>query len=147
MNIKAKLVISICTFILSASGYAANTVMADSTKQDVHSQAQDDNKDLKKKKKDDSKKLEKKNEYDELIKKGGTIKKGLFTVRHIEDKWYFEVPDSIIGRYLLAVTRLTAVPQGLGKFSGEEVNENTLYFEKREYHSFLPLCSSLQDHR
>lgn len=132
MNIKAKLVISICTFILSTSGYAANTFMADSTKQDVHTQSQDDNKDLKKKKKDDGKKPEKKNEYDELIKKGGTVKKGLFTVRHIEDKWYFEVPDSIIGRYLLAVTRLTAVPQGLGKFSGEEVNENTLYFEKRD---------------
>lgn len=45
-----------------------------------------------------------------LAKKGGTVKKGLFTVRHIEDKWYFEVPDSIIGRYLLAVTRLAAVP-------------------------------------
>ena len=64
MNIKAKLVISICTFILSTSGYAANTFMADSTKQDVHTQAQDDNKDLKKKKKDDNKKPEKKNEYE-----------------------------------------------------------------------------------
>lgn len=137
MNIKAKLVISLCTFILSVNGYAANTVMADSTKQDVHTQAQDDNKDLKKKKKDDNKKPEKKNEYDELIKKGGTVKKGLFTVRHIEDKWYFDIPDSIIGRYLLAVTRLTAVPQGLGKFSGEEVNENTLYFEKRDDNTLL----------
>jgi hypothetical protein len=65
------------------------------------------------------------------------IKDGLFTISKLKTDWYFEIPDSIIGRYLLAVTRLTAVPQGLGKFSGEEVNENTLYFEKRDDNTLL----------
>ena len=60
---------------------------------------------------DVKKKVKKKNEYADLLKKGGTELKGLFTVRHIEDKWYFEVPDSLLGRYFLAVTRLTATPQ------------------------------------
>lgn len=76
------------------------------------------------------KKNEKKNEYDELIKKGGSQLKGLFTVRHIEDKWYFEIPDSLLGRYFLAVTRLTGTPQDFGKYAGEEMNEATVYFEK-----------------
>ena len=67
----------------------------------------------------------------------GSVEKGLFTVRHIEDKWYLEVPDSVIGRYLLAVTRFRSVPQGFGKFSGEEVNEQTIYFEQRDDKNLL----------
>lgn len=74
-----------------------------------------------------------KNEYADLIKKGGTTKEGLFTVRHIQDKWYFEIPDTLLGRYLMCVTRYTAVPQNFGKFAGEKVNEATVYFEKHDY--------------
>ncbi len=87
--------------------------------------------------KDSVKKEEKKGEYYDLIKKDSTFRKGLFTVRKIEDKYYFEVPDSMLGRYLLAVTRYTSVPQGFGKFAGEQVNENTLYFEKRDKKTML----------
>lgn len=83
------------------------------------------------------KEKEKKNEYDELIKKGGSQLKGLFTVRHIEDKWYFEIPDSLLGRYFLAVTRLTGTPQDFGKYAGEEMNEATVYFEKRDDKTML----------
>lgn len=76
--------------------------------------------------------MEKELPYDQLIKKPGSVREGIFTVRHIEDKWYFEIPDSIIGRYLLAVTRFTGVPQNFGKFSGEAVNQQTIYFEQRD---------------
>ena len=31
--------------------------------------------------------------YAKLIKKGGSVREGLFTVRHIKDDWYLEVPD------------------------------------------------------
>ncbi len=86
---------------------------------------------------DTAKTKEKKGEFYDLIKKDSTFRTGLFTVRHIEDKYYFEVPDSMLGRYLLAVTRFTSVPQGLGKFAGEEVNESTLYFEKRDKKTML----------
>ncbi len=48
--------------------------------------------------------------------------RGMFTVRHIKDNWYFEVPDTLLGRLLLAVTRFKAVPQGFKMLSGEEVN-------------------------
>ena len=40
------------------------------------------------------KKDEKLSDYVKLIKKGGSVQKGLFTVRHIENKWYFEVPTT-----------------------------------------------------
>ena len=75
--------------------------------------------------------------YEQLVKKKGSVQQGLFTVRHIDDQWYFEVPDSIIGRYLLAVTRFTAVPQNFGKFAGEAVNQQTVYFEQRDDKTML----------
>ena len=92
----------------------------------------------KSKAKGDKKEDEKKeSEYEKLVKKGGTLKKGLFTMRHIEDKYYFEIPDSMLGRLILCVTRFTAVPQGFSQFPGEEVNQSTIYFEQREEKTML----------
>ena len=92
------------------------------------------------------KKPEKKEtEYEKLLKKGGVTTEGLFTVRHIEDKYYFEVPDDLLGRMLLCVTRFTAVPQGLGKFAGEEVSEGAIYFERRDTTQLL-LRQYVQSH-
>ena len=65
-----------------------------------------------------AKKEPKETEYQKIIKKGGTVTDGLFRVRHIEDKYYFEVPDSMLGRYILCVTRFTAVPQNFGQVAG-----------------------------
>ena len=79
-----------------------------------------------------AKKQPKETEYQKIIKKGGTVTDGLFRVRHIEDKYYFEVPDSMLGRYILCVTRFTAVPQNFGQFAGEEITHSTIYFEKRD---------------
>ena len=87
----------------------------------------------------------KETEYEKLLKKGGVTTEGLFTVRHIEDKYYFEVPDDMLGRMLLCVTRFTAVPQSLGKFAGEEVSEGTVYFEKRDTTQLL-LRQYVQSH-
>ena len=102
-------------------------VIADTLSNDTTKQA----------KKKEKEKEKKPTEYEKLLKKGGTELKGLFTVRHIEDKYYFEVPDSMLKRLILCVTRYTAVPQGFGQFAGEEVNQSTIYFEKRDSSSLL----------
>ncbi|GJH41679.1 glutaminyl-tRNA synthetase [Capnocytophaga sp. HP1101] len=75
--------------------------------------------------------------YDKLLKKKGLERNGLFTVRKIEDKWYFEVPDSLLNRYFLCVTRLKAAPQNFGLYAGEKVNEQTVYFEQRDEKTLL----------
>lgn len=128
-------------FILSMGmSLHAHTLFSSSLKVDTTKTEQKVAKEVHKTSKDtaDVKKgNQKKNPYDDLIKKGGTTLKGLFTVHHIEDKWYFEVPDSLLGRYFLAVTRLTAAPQGFGKFAGEMINESTIYFEKRDGKTML----------
>ena len=68
--------------------------------------------------------------YHKVVKDGGSMREGMFTVRHIKDDWYFEVPDSLLGRMLLAVTRFTSVPQDFRMFGGEEVNRSAVYFEQ-----------------
>ena len=107
-------------FAVKADTLSKDTTVIDTTKVDKE--------DVKSK----NKKEPKETEYQKLIKKGGTVTDGLFRVRHIEDKYYFEVPDSMIGRYILCVTRFTAVPQNFGMFAGEEITHSTIYFEKRD---------------
>ncbi|WP_255431043.1 zinc-dependent metalloprotease [Pedobacter sp. N36a] len=68
--------------------------------------------------------------YEKLIPKTASSKQGLFDVKCTDDKWYFEIPDSLLNRYILAVTRYVAMPQGAGSFGGEKANEQTVYFEK-----------------
>ena len=71
-----------------------------------------------------------KDAYAKLVKQGGSKVDGLFTVRHIKDKWYLEVPDTLLGRMMLVVTRFANVPQGFKLLSGEEVNRSVVYMEQ-----------------
>ena len=72
------------------------------------------------------------NAYTKLVAKGGSEQHGLFTVRHIDKDWYLEVPDSLLGRHLLSVTRFLAVPEGFKLLSGEEVNHSVVYWEEHD---------------
>ena len=67
--------------------------------------------------------------YKEVITDKAITKKGLFTVHKVEDKYYFEIPDALLGREILAVVRFAKVPTGAG-YGGEIANQNTLTFEK-----------------
>ena len=71
-----------------------------------------------------------KDPYHKIVKEGGSMREGLFTVRHIKDDWYLEVPDELLGRMLLCVTRFISVPQDFKMFSGEEVNRSAVYLEQ-----------------
>ena len=68
--------------------------------------------------------------FGEGITKKAVSQKGVFSVHFLDDKYYFEIPDSLLGRELLAVTRFTKVAGGARKYGGEEVNEQSLQFEK-----------------
>ncbi len=67
--------------------------------------------------------------YKEVITDKAKTTKGLFTVHKVEDKWYFEIPDSLFGREILAITRIAKTATGAG-YGGEEANEQVLRFEK-----------------
>ena len=68
--------------------------------------------------------------YKEVITAKAVSKSGLFTIHHVDDKWYFEVPDSILGREFMAITRYSQTPGGAGIYGGEEANQQTMRWEK-----------------
>jgi hypothetical protein len=68
--------------------------------------------------------------YKDVITDKAITKKGLFTVHKVDEKYYFEIADSVLGREVLAVTRFVKVPGGGGTYGGEQANEQSLKFEK-----------------
>ncbi len=59
-----------------------------------------------------------------------SFSEGLFGAARNEKDWYLEIPDSLLGRRFLAVTRYVTNTVGAGVYGGEEVNEAMLYWEK-----------------
>ena len=59
-----------------------------------------------------------------------TFSEGLFGAAQNEKDWYLEIPDALLGRRFLAITRYVTNTVGAGVYGGEEVNEAMLYWEK-----------------
>ncbi|AEV99412.1 hypothetical protein A4D02_26610 [Niastella koreensis] len=68
--------------------------------------------------------------YKAIVTAKTTTKKGLFYIHKNDDKYYFEIPDSLLGRELLLTTWLVKVPGGSPKFGGEVMNTRTISFDK-----------------
>jgi len=72
--------------------------------------------------------------YSDFVNAKTTTRKGLFTIHKTEERWFLEITDSIIGRDILVVTRLSKAGadmrnQMLG-YAGDEVNESVIRFDK-----------------
>src|ERR1700744_6082298 len=72
--------------------------------------------------------------YKEVITDKAVSHPGLFTVHRVEDKWYFEIPDSIFGRDILVNTRYGKTAAG-GNYGGEQVNLQTIQWQKGPSHT------------
>ena len=71
--------------------------------------------------------------YKDVITDKAITQKGLFIVHRVEDKYYFELPDSVMNHEIMAVTRFVKVPAikgGRGTYGGELTNQQTIAFEK-----------------
>jgi len=55
---------------------------------------------------------------------------GLYSIYKVKNNWFFEVPDSLLERYILTITRYISTPVDGGIYGGEMVNNQTLYWEK-----------------
>ncbi len=67
--------------------------------------------------------------YRKLISSKAKTQKGLFTVHKINSDYFFEIPDSVIDREFIVVTRIAKAPTGKG-YGGEEENTQVLRWEK-----------------
>jgi hypothetical protein len=67
--------------------------------------------------------------YKEVITAKAQSDEGLFTVHRIEEKLYYEIPNAMLGKEMLLVTRQAKTP-GVG-YGGESVNEEVVRWERK----------------
>lgn len=61
--------------------------------------------------------------------KPSIVRPGLIDVTKVKKDWYWEIPTSLLGRDILVTSRFISTPAGCKKFGGEQLNEQTVYFE------------------
>lgn len=67
--------------------------------------------------------------YKEIITDKAVTHNGFFKVHKIDEKYYFEIPDSMLGRDILIVNRLAKTQAGTG-YGGDQIGQNVVHFEK-----------------
>lgn len=72
--------------------------------------------------------------YQEVIPDRAVTDAGAITVHRVDDRWFFEVPDSLRTRDFLLVSRIAGVPANFGGFTaaGTSVEERVVRWERRE---------------
>ncbi|WP_430409481.1 zinc-dependent metalloprotease [Kordia sp.] len=78
--------------------------------------------------------------YGKVITKDAKSDPGLFTVHELDDKFYYEIPDSLFNREMLMVTRIAKTASGLG-FGGGKQNTQVLRWEKNRKQVLLRVVS------
>jgi hypothetical protein len=72
--------------------------------------------------------------YKEVITDKAKTDNGLFKVHKIEDKYYFEIPDSLLNRDILVVNRISKAAAGMRSgffgYAGDQIGQNVVRFEK-----------------
>lgn len=68
--------------------------------------------------------------FSEVITKKAKTSKGLLTVHQVDDKWYFEISDSIFNREMMTVTRYSKTVAGVGMYGGEQIGSQVIKWEK-----------------
>ncbi|HYC40683.1 MAG TPA: zinc-dependent metalloprotease [Chitinophagaceae bacterium] len=72
--------------------------------------------------------------YSEVITEKARTDEGLFRVHRVEDRWYFEIPDTLLGRDIMVVNRIAKssvnAPKSFGGYAGDQINESVIRFDK-----------------
>lgn len=72
--------------------------------------------------------------YNNLIRSNAITRKGMFTVHKVDDKYYFEIPDSLLGRDILIVGRIAQGAAGVRPeytgYAGDQIGNTVIRFEK-----------------
>ena len=91
--------------------------------------------------KQEKKEKEKKEKtYDEIIGKKAKSDDGLFLVHQVDEKFYYEIPDSLLNKEMLMVTRIAKTTSGLG-FGGGKQNTQVVRWVKKRKQILLRIVS------
>lgn len=99
----------------------------------INLQAQD-------KKSKDDKKEKKEKTFDDIITKDAKSDEGLFNIHEVKDKFYYEIPDTLLGKEMLMVTRIAKTANGLG-FGGGKQNTQVVRWVKKRNQIILRIVS------
>ena len=91
------------------------------------------------KEKDKDGKAAKEKKFKDLITDEAETKEGLFTVHRVDEKFYFEIPDSLLNREMLMVTRIAKTANGLG-FGGGKQNTQVVRWQKKRKQILLRMA-------
>ena len=91
-------------------------------------------------KKIDEKKLTQTKTYSEIITENAVTDSGIFDVHKIDDKYYFEINDSLIGRDMMMVTRVVKMATEI-PLSAHKLSEQVIKWEKFENNILLRVAS------
>lgn len=92
-----------------------------------------------KKSKNESKEKKEKT-FDDIIGKDAKSDEGLFNIHEVKDKFYYEIPDTLLGKEMLMVTRIAKTANGLG-FGGGKQNTQVVRWVKKRNNIILRIVS------
>ena len=124
------LLLSLTTIILSCNS-AKKTAEADAAKKVM----------LAKKAKADKLKKQQIQPYSKIVTKDAKTDIGLFKIHTIDDKYLYEIPDSLFDREMLMVTRIAKTASGLG-FGGGKENTQVLRWQVKDKKVLLRVVSN-----
>ena len=78
--------------------------------------------------------------YQEVITAKAKSKEGLFKVHEIEGKYFYEIPDSLMGREMLIVTTIAKTADGIG-YGGERTNTLLVRWDRNGDNILLKVVS------
>ncbi|MBD1397558.1 zinc-dependent metalloprotease [Pontibacter sp. JH31] len=78
--------------------------------------------------------------YASVITPNAITDDGLFKVHRIDEKYFYEIPDTLLNRDMLMVSRIAKTATNLG-YGGEELNRQMLRWEKKGNRILLRLIS------
>lgn len=83
--------------------------------------------------------------FSEVIPAGTKADGGLFNIYKVDQKYYYEIPDSLLGREMLVVTRFSQTPVALkesrAQYGGEMINNQVWKWERRDKQIFIRVPS------
>jgi hypothetical protein len=72
--------------------------------------------------------------YDQVITDKAKSERGVLAVHKMDERYFFEIDNAMLGRDFLLVSRISGVPAGSGGFqsAGSSVNERMVRWERRD---------------
>ena len=79
--------------------------------------------------------------FENVITKDAETDEGLFNVHTLDNKYFFEIPNDLMGRDMLMVTRIAKTASGIG-FGGGKTNTQMLRWERNQDNILLKIIST-----